>query len=145
MNRVNRLHNYNTLWGQRRWMNEAACPGLLHWAGWGALWMSRIACMTNKARPVKPLVLAHFASHAALLRIQPLNLPAFLPAWFFVCILCSCPVSPLLPVYTALTFSLTTGEGKFYIWVFPLSLIQTRRKTSYVSGCKPADPVLPAW
>ena len=109
MNRVNRLHNYNTCWGQSGWMNEAACLGLLHRAGQGALGMSRIVWMTNKADPVKPLIPSLFASRAALLRIQRLNLSACLPACLFVCILSSCPASSLLllcsPLWLKVGFS----------------------------------------
>lgn len=73
--------------------------------------------MTNKADPVKPLILAFFASRAALLRIQPLNLPACLPCL----ILCLHPFQ--LPSFlltgsllsslplTLKVLVLTTGKG----------------------------------
>lgn len=90
MSRVNRLHNHNTHGGRRGWMNEAACPGLLHRVGRGALGMSGIAWMTNKANPVKALIPSPRLScclakdPTCLPRCQPDSLSAPVPVPFSV-------------------------------------------------------------
>lgn len=114
----------------------------------GALGMSTIAWMTNKACPVIPLILA------LVLPCWGLSLSTSLP----VCLLDSlsasfpaaklpsqCPSASLFALKLDFLFEFTTGQGESYIWVFPFPLIQTWRKTLYESGTKPADPILPAF